>query len=210
MSAKSNITLLLQAIATTVKPKIWIPGEPTTPDTKRYAVINSGGAWSWSELVQEDVELERSYLSSNTVTAGQDVNDNGAIAFTSDRDDATWDATANSRTYIGAPDRVRIKVNIHQRIADNINAQRPAPQVTLLRNGVTIARSSTGYIRDTNDHEDSSNTIAIIDRAPGTDPVYTLTSTQESTNGSVVSVVIGSFDLEAVLIQTKSVVVGVT
>ena len=133
------------------------------------------------------------------VTAGQDINDDGVIQITSLRADAGWAIVQDELRYTGTPDRVRVTAHIHQTIAETANAQRPAPVLELLRNGVIITSSATGYIRDSADHEESSNTIVFVDPAPGANPVYEIQSRQESTNGSIVTVVTGQFSGEAVL-----------
>jgi len=151
--------------------------------------------------------VERNYLGVGEIDI-QDINDNGVITFTTNtRLDSGWSQNNDALLYTGEPDRVRINVQIAQTIAQNANIQRAAPQVSLTRNGTEIARSSTGYIRDSNDHEESSSTIVFTDPTPGVNPEYALTSIQESTNGGVVTVVIGSFSAEAVELEECDVLV---
>ena len=131
----------------------------------------------------------------------QDVNDNGAVTFGDERVDAGWihaDGT-NVFSFQGSPDRVRINCMVSFAIADNENFQRPAPVIELSRNGALVASARTGYIRDTADHEESSSTISFTDPSPGVDPVYTITSRQETTQGGVVTADLGHFSAEALL-----------
>ena len=155
----------------------------------------------------QTIEFERGFRAVGNVTAGQDINDNGAVAFTEATAETGWVIAGNAATYTGTPDKVRILITVPQEIAQGSSIQRPAPQLNLFRDGTLLTESKTGYIRDANDHEESSNTIAMIDHDPGTDPTYTLTSTQESSNGGIVSVSPpgGSAGFEAVEITSLTV-----
>lgn len=142
--------------------------------------------------------LERNYLASADVTPGQNVNDTGTINITSSRLDTGWAQAGDSLEYVGEPDRVRIDVNVSQEIGNTDNIQRAAPVLVLQRNGIEVARSATGYIRDTSDHEQSTNTISFIDPTPGVDPTYSLVSETDTTITGATLVTLGSFSAEAV------------
>ena len=132
----------------------------------------------------------------NAQCAAQDINDNGDLLFNaSTRSDTGWNhaGPSNSFDFTGSPDRVIIEMQVSAQIGQTQNIQRPAAVIALFRNGVLVAESKTGYIRDGNDHEETSYTIVYTDPAPGTNPVYTLTTRQESTQGGVVTSDLHSF-----------------
>jgi len=138
------------------------------------------------------------------INTGQNINDNDVVDVTSQLTEGNWSATTEGFQYIGSPDYVIVNAQVNQSILQNANAQRPAPILNLekLIGGVwnQVATSSTGYIRDASDHEQSSNTIFYRDVNPGANPEYRLSSGQESLVGSAVNVVSGQFDLEAVIL----------
>lgn len=128
------------------------------------------------------------------VTPGQNVNDNQAITTTVDVLDPGWTSPGNGELlYTGSPVKVRISVQINQQSA----GIRAAPAVNLFRGNTLIAESSTGYTRNTSNHNRSSNTISYVDRNPGTDPVYRILSEQESSTATAALVSIGQFSAEA-------------
>ena len=93
-------------------------------------------------------------------------------------------------------------MQVHHKISETITAQRPSPVVVLERlvpNGLweIVSTSATGYIRDTTDHEESSNTIFYRDINPVSGVSYRLVHRQDTTNGAVVDVTLGQFDLVA-------------
>ena len=107
----------------------------------------------------------------------QNVNINGPLLFgESTKLDAGWshDVNTNSFLFAGSPRKVRVYVKCHQNIPGTVNSQRPAPMLFLDRtnivNGTAVTEvvdcSATGYIRDTNDHENSSNGIVFPDMNP--------------------------------------------
>jgi len=155
----------------------------------------------FNALRSNTAEVDSTFLAAASVPI-QDVNDNGTLAITSERADTGWTIAGNVLTYAGTPDSVRITVMVKQAIANGVNIQRPAPVLSLRKNGAAagneIANSATGYIRDATDHEESSNTIAIVDHNPGTNPTYTVATEQDSTQGGVVNSEIGHFTAEAV------------
>lgn len=130
----------------------------------------------------------------------QNVNIDGAITFLGLRVDGGWNVLNNEAVFIGAPDKVRVYVQISQSIGQGVNIQRAAPVVNLLKGGQLVSRSASGYIRDATDHEQSSNSIVYIDHAPGVDPVYSLQAVRDSTNAGVVtSDPVSSVSFEAVV-----------
>ena len=121
--------------------------------------------------------------------------DNAPLTLTSTREDTGWSAG----TFTGTPDRVRITATVFYDIANAGTAQRVSPGLDLLRNGVVVKISSTGYQRHASDHNESSNTIAFIDPSPGTNPTYSLRARRGSQQIAPVPVSLGSIELEAVL-----------
>lgn len=118
------------------------------------------------------------------------------------REDAGWSSLApvNEATFTGSPDRVRISAITYMHQPQSGLFARINPGLLLQRNGVTIARSATGYERHSGGHDSSSNTISFIDPTPGVNPVYRLRAFQENASqGDVLLVDLGAFSLEAVL-----------
>ena len=89
-------------------------------------------------------------------------------------------------------------MHVHQTVPQNVSRQRPAPVLELRKNGVVVATSATGYIRDANDHEESSNTIFWIDANPD-GSAYTVTGRVESTQAGDVNSVTGQFFARSVV-----------
>ena len=122
---------------------------------------------------------------------------NTILTLTSERADAGWSFAGNAATFTGSPNRVRINAMAFYEQPSNSSFQRISPQLELLKNGVVVAISSTGYQRHTTGHDSSSNTIMYIDANPGVNPQYQLRAQQESTQNDVLNVDLGHFDLEA-------------
>ena len=104
--------------------------------------------------------------------------------------------TSGPVSFTGAPSAVDLRVHVHYGIANSISGSRVAPVVELWRVSGTptlLASAATGYIRDSNDHEESSFTISIWDVAAGTNPVYELRARRDSTVGAVASVLAPSW-----------------
>lgn len=152
----------------------------------------------------KQIQIENNFLASASVDV-QNVNVNDQVLITDVRLDAGWAAPGATLTYTGEPDRVRINVNVIHGIAAGTNIQRANPVIVLRRNGNEIARSSTGYIRDLDVHENSSNTIGFVDHVPGINPAYDLVSEQEGAAGVVTSAPQSSFSAEAVEINACEV-----
>ena len=122
---------------------------------------------------------------------------NNATAGTISWDDATdrrtdpgitVDGASESVTVAGTPNFIELSFVVKAAIANNVNAQRPAPVIELLRSdGKSFGAAATYYIRDATDHEESSGTIHVIDSSPILDGSYSVTHRRDSTNGGVVS-----------------------
>ena len=153
-------------------------------------------------LPVKNVEFERSFLASADVDT-QNVNANATVNITSNRLDNGWSVTGEAFEYSGSPDRVRVSAQVHQ-IVDSTTI-RMAPRLDLLRNGVIVATSASGYIRNGTGHQQSSNSITFVDPAPGTNPSYQLDCVRESNASANTNVVIGSFGVEAIEIESCDV-----
>ena len=152
----------------------------------------------------KEIRIENSFLASALVDV-QDVNVNAQVNISDVRLDSGWTAPTDSLSYSGSPDRVRIYVNVNHGIDAAANIQRGNPLIILRRNSVEIARSSTGYLRDLDVHESSSNTISFVDPDPGTNPAYDLVSEQEGVVGVITSTPQSSFSAEAIEIESCEV-----
>lgn len=91
-------------------------------------------------------------------------------------------------TLTGTFDHVEISVNIHGTVPDAVAGARAAPYIRLIRDndGVELA-ASTGYIRDSTDHEQDDWTFSVIDENPPVNPSYRLTQQRDSTNAGAVN-----------------------
>lgn len=161
--------------------------------TKEVVHVFSDGVYGFAAIKSDDCV--------SAPLAIQNVNINGPLLFdASTRIDSRWThvAATNEFSYSGQPNRVRIVVLSAHEIPGNVNSQRPAPVLSLFRNGTLVSRAATGYIRDTSDHEESSNLISLLDVSPGTDPVYTIEASRDSTITGTVDSVVGYFSAEAV------------
>ena len=97
------------------------------------------------------------------------------------------DAAHQNISVAGTPDHVVIEVNIKMRIDDTKSIQRPNQRIEIIRSdGLVLAASATGYIRDTSDHEESSHNIAVTDFLPIADASYTIKSSRESGSSDLV------------------------
>lgn len=151
------------------------------------------GPFDDTELLVESVCLEGTLM----VVAGQNINDAGPVETSVDVLDIGWTMPASgSLAFSGSPAKVRLSVQAHSTIAQTANLQRPAPVIELYRGNDLITTSATGYIRDSSDHEESSQTVIWTDRNPGLNPIYRIESRQEALAG-VVSVISGQFTAEA-------------
>ena len=133
----------------------------------------------------------------------QNINDFGPVEFlANNRADAGWSHAANGSvfTFAGSPDRVTISCMVSFAIPNNQNIQRPAPVFDLYRNGqLTQCSARTGYVRDANDHEEASATIAWTDPTPGTNPFYEVRTRRDSNRTNAINCDRGHFTAEALL-----------
>ena len=132
----------------------------------------------------------------------QNVNVDAPITFgAASHNDGDWQHVAGSGefAFTGSADIVEVRVSVHQKIPDSASSQRPAPVLELYRNDDTtpVASSASGYIRDTSDHEESSNTLMYVDRDPSTLTRYRVRGRRETNLSSVVDSVTGQFSAVA-------------
>ncbi len=109
-------------------------------------------------------------------TAGQNLNQTAGTL-----------TTTTPLSFTGTPARVEITLNIHGMISNTAAVARPAPVMELYRGATLLLSIATGYIRDSNDHEESSYNAHFIDTSPGTDPVYTIQTRRDSTISGAVT-----------------------
>ena len=76
--------------------------------------------------------------------------------------------------------------------------QRITPILELLKDGIVVATSGTGYQRHASGHHTSSNTIAYVDHNPASGSVYSLRAQQGADSGEIATIDSGHFDLVAV------------
>lgn len=129
----------------------------------------------------------------------QNMNQNAVATLTTESLGTGWVPGAAEAYQITVPvDYVEFEVHVHQRIADTLDGERPAPMLVLEESadGTTwtvVTKSATGYIRDASDHEDSSNNIDWYIPNPPVGQQYRISKEQDSTLGSVVGAVTGQF-----------------
>ena len=157
-----------------------------------------------------DLTRERTYVATGAVTVGQDANENREADLDPDAlVDEGWRQAGNWLGFDGTPERVALSAMVRQ---DGGTAaareQRAAPQIRIERSNDggdtwpwSTVLSATGYIRDTTGHHQSSNTIAQIDRTPGTRPIYRLVFSEGSTERDTCEVVEGVLDAEALVLD---------
>ena len=141
---------------------------------------------------------DRQPMAAATVS-GDSNQPNSPLTLTSVREDGDWTVGANSMSFGGAPDRVRIHAQTYYQQNQSGAFARINPELELLKNGAVVAKSGTGYQRHGSGHDSSSNDISYVDPNPGTNPVYQLRAQQGSTQNDFLAVDIGSFSCEAVL-----------
>ena len=82
--------------------------------------------------------------------------------------------TSEPISFTGEPTAVEIKFNVHGKLPATTNSQRNAVVVQLFRGATLLVTVATGYIRDSNGHDEGSWNAAYDDLNPGVDPEYTL------------------------------------
>ena len=90
---------------------------------------------------------------------------------------AGWSIATNALTYTGTPGAVLLEINVSYTSV----GQRAAPVVELWKGATKLAMAHTGYIRNTNGHNEASSNFTFIDTAPGTNPAYHIESSRGST-----------------------------
>lgn len=135
-------------------------------------------------------------IAAATVT-GDGNQPNSIHTLTSVRADAGWSLVGNAATFTGTPDHVEVAANLYYTDPLAATRVRVAPVTELLKNGVVVAKSATGYQRHGTQHISSSNTIAYLDPSPGSNPVYQLRAQQGSGMTDVVLTDIGTFSVKA-------------
>lgn len=145
------------------------------------------------------VLADQSFLAHATTSGDSNV-DGQPITLTEVRADAGWtlDTVLNEYTYTGTPDKVRIDAMVQVDATSAGALARISPELLLLKNGVVVAISSTGYQRHGTGHDTSSNTISYTDPNPGTNPVYVLQSREDSIQTEVLPIDLGHFSLDAI------------
>lgn len=105
-----------------------------------------------------------------------------------DRMDSGWAASAlnNSLIFTGSPDYVDLKFNAKVFISNTANFQRPnyVAQVVRVNDGKVMAQAASTYIRDSNDHEEASWNISVIDESPPANPEYRVRYYRETSNAT--------------------------
>lgn len=134
----------------------------------------------------------------------QNVNVNAPITFgAAFHNDGDWQhaPVTNEFVFVGSADAVVVQVSVHQRIPDSASVPRPAPILELFRNDelTPVASSATGYIRDTVDHEESSNAITYVDKDPATLSRYRVQARRDTTTAGAVDAVTGQFSAVATI-----------
>ena len=108
------------------------------------------------------------------VTAGQNINQTAGVL-----------TTSATMTLVGSdPLVVHVCVNLHGVLGDATSGARVAPVVELWRVTGTaehLVTMATGYIRDSQDHEENSFNSAFYDLTPGASPEYELRTRRDST-----------------------------
>lgn len=132
----------------------------------------------------------------------QNVNTNAPLTFgDAFANDGDWQHVggANEFVFNGTADVIEVKVSVHQKIPDSASSQRPSPVLELYRNddAVPVASSSTGYIRDASDHEESSNLIVFVDPDPSTLARYRVQARRDTGIDGAVDAVTGQFSAVA-------------
>lgn len=132
----------------------------------------------------------------------QNINVDGPISLGENyRAESGWkyEPGGNTIAFSGTPDRVRLNLQLHAQTEEDAESLRTAAVVELYKGRELFASSATGYIRGTNDHEECSYTIAVIDPKPGTDPTYSVVLRRDTTVTIAVTSTVGQFAAEAVL-----------
>lgn len=161
-------------------------------------ITEIGSAFNADRARLAALEARRSAWASYVQSAAQNVNtganESGPGVFVSnwaaERQDAdfSYDGAAIV-TVAGTPDIVELYAQVALQVPDANNSQRPNQICTVIRvnDGKVIGHSSTGYIRDATDHEQSSYNIKIVDTAPLANSQYTVNCLKETTNNGVVN-----------------------
>ncbi len=118
-------------------------------------------------------------LATATIDTSNNLNDGTTArrSITASSLGTNWSIATNALTYSGTPSAVHIEVNVSY----TSTGVRASPVVELWKGTTKLAMAHTGYMRNTNGHNEASSNFTFIDTAPGTNPAYHL----ESSRGSV-------------------------
>ena len=142
--------------------------------------------------------VDKSYVF--TATMSGDANQPNVLAtITATRTDSPFALAGNEVTYTpaGSADHVIIETNEWYTDPQSGARARVAPEMELLRNGVVVARSASGYQRHSSGHNQSSNGISWVDGNPA-GAVYSIRAQQGSSQTDVVNRDTASLSIRAV------------
>jgi len=102
--------------------------------------------------------------------------------------DPLWSSSLGVLSYQGSPSFVDLRFNAKVFIANGANFQRPnyVAQIVRENDGKIIAQAASLYIRDSNDHEEASWNISVIDPSPPPNPSYKVVTYRETASATQV------------------------
>ncbi|MEA1879963.1 MAG: hypothetical protein U9N11_04910, partial [Campylobacterota bacterium] len=143
------------------------------------------------------VMVDQSFLAKASVT-GDSNQPNLILTLASQRVDAGWSISGNKAIFNDTADYVEINAMAYMQQNTSGAFERINPELELLKNGVVVAKSGSGYQRHYTGHDSSSNTITYVDHNPSSGDTYELRAQQGSNQNDVLNIDLGHFDLIAV------------
>lgn len=162
---------------------------PAIGDLVVYAT-NAGDSVALGQTTGPIVGAYAAVAASVDVTAGTDVNDGTTAArpITADVLGSGWSVAGNALTYTGSPSFVALSLNVSYTSV----GERASPIIEIHSASGLLAEARTGYIRNASGHTTASGNISFVDTAPGTNPTYSIQSSQGSTTVTATTVMAGS------------------
>ena len=150
----------------------------------------------WQAQINADITTPLAHYS----VSGDGNAINTPLILTMNRQDDFWTQSSGFVTFTNSIPANHIEINAMAFYDEvqNTAAQRMSPQLELVKNGVVVAKSATGYQRHNTNAADSSNTIVYNDYDPGASPTYSLRTQRGANQTEVSNVDIGHIALKAI------------
>jgi len=169
---------------------------------------SDGGAFFESNVTTSTIQVDQSFIWAGSVN-DPDIHVNGTLTVNQSRADTGWALTgASTLTYTGTPDHVKIDL---MAVANNTGNHWAHPHIKVFRDGVEIGEGSGLHMDNSNTYSGRTTTvIAMVDPAPGTNPVYTFTTLEDDSRTMNNPTIVSLSPVSIVAVEKVAVVVSIT